>query len=98
MPRHNPAIRALNDDTSAILCAKIDALGHKVQGELPLHLEHEVDRIADRVAELLDAGWERVRVVTDHGWLLLPGELPKVALPAYLTATKWPRCAVWNYR
>jgi hypothetical protein len=75
-------------------CGKIDSLGHKVQGELPLHLENEVDRIADRVAELLDSGWKRVRVVTDHGWLLLPDGLPKVDLPAYLTATKWARCAV----
>lgn len=75
-------------------CGKIDSLGHKVQGELPLHLENEIERIADRVTELLDAGWKRVRVVTDHGWLLLPDGLPKVELPAYLTATKWARCAV----
>ena len=75
-------------------CGKVDSLGHKVQGELPLHLENEIDRIADRVTELLNAGWKRVRVVTDHGWLLLPDGLPKVELPAYLTATKWARCAV----
>lgn len=75
-------------------CGKIDSLGHKVQGELPLHLENEIDRIADRVSELLETGWKRVRVVTDHGWLLLPEGLPKVELPAYLTATKWARCAV----
>jgi hypothetical protein len=75
-------------------CGKIDSLGHKVQGELPLHLENEVDRIADRVTELLDMGWKRVRVVTDHGWLLVPDGLPKVELPSYLTATKWARCAV----
>lgn len=43
---------------------------------------------------LLAAGWVKVRVVTDHGWLLLPGGLPKVELPAYLTETKWARCAV----
>ena len=75
-------------------CGKIDSLGHKLQGELPLHLENEVDRIADRVVELLDSGWRRVRVVTDHGWLLVPEGLPKMELPAYLTATKWARCAV----
>ena len=51
------------------------ALGHNFQGDLPLHLESEVDRIANRVAELLDSGWRRVRVVTDHGWLLMPGWL-----------------------
>jgi hypothetical protein len=75
-------------------CGKIDSLGHKLQGELPLHLEDEVDRIADRVVALLDSGWKRVRVVTDHGWLLVPEGLPKVELPAYLTGTKWARCAV----
>jgi hypothetical protein len=75
-------------------CGKIDSLGHKLQGELPLHLENEVDRIADRVVALLDSGWKRVRVVTDHGWLLVPEGLQKVELPAYLTATKWARCAV----
>jgi hypothetical protein len=75
-------------------CGRIDTLGHSFQGDLPLHLESEVDRIADRVAELLDSGWRRVRVVTDHGWLLMPEDLPKVELPAYLTATKWARCAV----
>ena len=41
----------------------------------------------------LQCGWTRVRVVTDHGWLLMPGGLPKVVLPPSLTATKWARCA-----
>ena len=47
----------------------------------------------DRIAALLQSGWSRVRVVTDHGWLLMPGGLPKVVLPPSLTATKWARCA-----
>ena len=34
---------------------------------------------------LLDAGWQQVVVVTDHGWLYVPGGLPKVELPYYLT-------------
>lgn len=34
-----------------------------------------------------------VRAVTDHGWLLVPGGMPKVELPAHLVATKWARCA-----
>lgn len=54
----------------------------------------EAEALADRVAELLAGGWMRVRVVTDHGWLLLPGGLPKVDLPAHLAETKWGRCAV----
>ena len=44
-------------------------------------------------AMVLGTGWARVRVVTDHGWLLVPGGMPKVELPAHLVATKWARCA-----
>jgi len=75
-------------------CGKIDSHGHSLQGELVHHLDAELDRIAERVTSLLDTGWRRVRIVTDHGWLLLPGGLPKVDLPAYLVETKWARCAV----
>jgi len=75
-------------------CGLIDSMGHSLQGELVHQLDHEIAKIADRVVALLDSGWRRVRVVTDHGWLLLPGGLPKVELPAYLTETKWARCAV----
>jgi hypothetical protein len=34
-----------------------------------------------------------VKLVTDHGWLLLPGGLPDVKLPKYLTESRWSRCA-----
>lgn len=37
---------------------------------------------------------QRVRIVTDHGWLLLPGGLPVAKLDTGLTETKWARCAV----
>jgi len=43
---------------------------------------------------LLEAGWQEVRIVTDHGWLLMPKGLPKADLPRYLTQTRWRRCAV----
>jgi hypothetical protein len=72
---------------------KLDELGHSLDSRLAQHVEDEMDRIADRIVELLESGWKRVRVVTDHGWLLLPGGLPKVELPAYLASTKWSRCA-----
>ena len=32
--------------------------------------------------------------MTDHGWLLLPGGLPKTPLNAGLTETRWGRCAL----
>lgn len=71
----------------------IDALGHKVGDGLAQHTDHELKRLRDTVQAVLAAGWRRVRVVTDHGWLLMPGGLPKVELPQYLVASKWARCA-----
>jgi hypothetical protein len=50
--------------------------------------------LVQRVESLFTAGWREVRIVTDHGWLLLPKGLPKTDLPKYLTATRWGRCAV----
>lgn len=72
---------------------KLDEYGHSLDARLAHEVEREVERIADRVAELIESGWKRVRVVTDHGWLLMPGGLPKVELPAHLVGTKWSRCA-----
>ncbi len=66
------------------------ALGVDVAGEVASQLEG----IVARIRELLAAGWSSVRVVTDHGWLLLPGGLPKVELHKHLTESRWARCAV----
>ena len=75
-------------------CGDIDKLGHKLEGRLANQIKDELQRLAERISALLDAGWQRVRVVTDHGWLLLPGGLPKVDLPKHLTESRWARCAV----
>lgn len=72
---------------------RFDELGHKLGAELAGRIEAEVDRVADRVLSLLDGGWARVRVVTDHGWLLMPGGLPKIDLPPSVVEAKWARCA-----
>ena len=70
-----------------------DRLGHQQGARLARHLEEELERVAERIERVLDAGWASVRVVTDHGWLLLPGGLPKVDLPKHLTESRWARCA-----
>ncbi len=72
----------------------IDKAGHAEQSDFPHRIGPELERVARRVRELLDAGWTSVRIVTDHGWLFLPGGLPKVDLPKHLTATRWARAAV----
>ena len=74
---------------------EIDKHGHHHRAaSFARQTEEELDRLASRIAGLLKAGWSSVRVVTDHGWLLLPGGLPLVALPKHLTESKWARCAV----
>jgi len=74
-------------------CANIDEEGHSKGIELPFVLDRELKRICDRVTELLDAGWHTVKIVTDHGWLLLPGGLPKTDLKPALAEIKKSRCA-----
>lgn len=73
--------------------ADLDALGHKVGIKLADRVDAEVAQIADRVRELLECGWRRVHVVTDHGWLLVPGGLNTVHLDVSKTVTRKARCA-----
>ena len=71
----------------------IDHEGHDRGWKLAKHIDVLILEIRDRIKGLLAAGWKRVRVVTDHGWLLLPGGLPKIDLPSALVESKWGRCA-----
>ena len=72
---------------------EFDKLGHNLQRKLAARLEDQLELLLERVQALLEAGWKRVRVVTDHGWLLVPGGMPKVQLPKYLAESRWSRCA-----
>ena len=74
-------------------CGDIDTEGHTKGAALPEVLDRELERIRDRAIELLEAGWQQVRIVTDHGWLLLPGKLRKTELKPGLTEVKKGRCA-----
>jgi hypothetical protein len=73
---------------------ELDTLGHKLGARLAAMARGQVNLVGDEVLSLLESGWQQVRVVTDHGWLLLPEGLPKVELPKHLAATKWSRCAL----
>jgi hypothetical protein len=72
---------------------EFDKLGHDLQAKLVAQIENQLELLLERLQGLLEAGWKRVRVVTDHGWLFMPGGLPKVQLPKYLTESRWSRCA-----
>jgi len=71
----------------------LDSLGHNRGWKMAREVRRSVRELADRVEALIGAGWREVRVVTDHGWLLLPGGLPKAELPEHLTVVRKGRCA-----
>lgn len=86
---------ALGDGVGRAWCegGNLDLRGHQLSPDLPRDLEGEVAKAADLVQSLLVAGWRRVEVVTDHGWLYVPGELPKVELPIKTAEIRKARCA-----
>jgi hypothetical protein len=88
LPGAAPASGAAWDE-----CSSFDKLGHDLGIRLADQIEQELAQLAERIGALLSAGWRRVRVVTDHGWLWVPGGLPIFPLPSYLTESKWSRCA-----
>ncbi len=73
--------------------ADIDKTGHNLKLAVAARLAGQVSDIAARVQELLSAGWDRVVLVTDHGWLLMPGGLNKQDLAEHLTLVRKPRAA-----
>lgn len=72
----------------------LDHYGHEHGVRLARDVDTQLAAVVERVQELRDAGWRRVRIVTDHGWLLVPGGLPKTELPKHQAETRWGRCAV----
>lgn len=64
-------------------------MGERLAGQV----DREIESVAHRVQELRRAGWARVRVVTDHGWLLIPGGLTKAKIAASTVETAWSRVA-----
>jgi hypothetical protein len=72
----------------------LDHYGHEHGIRLARDLATQLDQVVERITELAEAGWKRIRVVTDHGWLLVPGGLPKSELAKHQAETRWGRCAV----
>lgn len=72
---------------------QLDRMGHDEGAKLARRIDEQVRELTERIEALLGAGWKSVRIVTDHGWLLMPGGLPKIELPKVLVETRWGRCA-----
>jgi hypothetical protein len=71
----------------------IDHEGHERGAGCAKQLDSVLKDIRDRIKQLIGFGWRAVQVVTDHGWLLMPGGLPKTELPSALSENTWGRCA-----
>ena len=71
----------------------IDTRGHNEGWLIAKAISPEMMGINLRIHSLLMAGWKEVLVVTDHGWLVVPGGLTKVTLSVSLTEHRWGRCA-----
>jgi len=69
----------------------LDTTGHNEGSGMARRIPELLATLVQRVESLLESGWKEVRVVTDHGWLLMPKGLPKSELPKFLTATRWRR-------
>ena len=72
---------------------EFDKLGHTLQANMVARIGEQLELLVERLQGLFTAGWKSIRMVTDHGWLLLPGGLPAVQLPKYLVESRWARCA-----
>jgi hypothetical protein len=90
----SPAVTSIVPPQLWVECGDLDHEGHDRGWKLARQMDLLLAEVQERIQSLLEAGWKKIRVVTDHGWLLLPGGLPKVELPSSVTESKWGRCAV----
>jgi hypothetical protein len=72
----------------------IDTKGHEEQADIVKRVEELFEQVHEAIEVAFERGIKRIKIVTDHGWLLLPGGLPKTQLNAGLAETRWGRCAL----
>ena len=72
----------------------IDTKGHEEQSDMVKRIEELFEQIQETIDVAFEKGVKKIKIVTDHGWLLLPGGLPKTQLNAGLAETRWGRCAI----
>ena len=72
----------------------IDTKGHEEQAEMVKRIGELFDQVQEALDVAFGRGIPRIKIVTDHGWLLLPGGLPKTQLQTGLAETRWGRCAL----
>ncbi len=73
---------------------EIDTKGHEEQAGMVKRVDELFEQVEEAINIAFEKGIKRIKIVTDHGWLLLPGGLPKTQLNSGLTQTRWGRCAL----
>jgi len=71
----------------------IDEKGHSEQATMLRRVPKLLSELIDTINRISEKGIKEITIVTDHGWLLLPGGLPKAKLHKVLAETRWGRCA-----
>lgn len=71
----------------------IDEKGHQEQAVMLRRVPQLLNELKDTINRIAEKGIKEITIVTDHGWLLLPGGLPKADLHKDLVETRWGRCA-----
>jgi hypothetical protein len=71
----------------------IDEDGHSLGWRIVQNFSRYIDEVVEKVEILFANGWSRVKILSDHGWLMMPGGLPKVNIAASLVDSKWGRTA-----
>jgi hypothetical protein len=54
----------------------IDTKGHEEQADMVKRVEELFEQIQEALDVAFEKGVKRIKIVTDHGWLLMPGGLP----------------------
>jgi hypothetical protein len=72
----------------------LDNMGHKQQMKMPLNIDGVLNDVVARVEGLVNAGWQNIRIVTDHGWLWVPNKLAEANISKNIVKKRLARCAI----
>ncbi|MEL0603478.1 BREX-1 system phosphatase PglZ type B [Pseudoalteromonas undina] len=72
----------------------LDNMGHKQQLKMPRYIDSILNDVVTRIEGLIAAGWKNIRIVTDHGWLWVPGKLAEASISKNQVKKRLARCAI----
>ena len=61
---------------------------------MPRNINTILDDVVARITGLFEAGWQNIRIVTDHGWLWVPDKLKEAKISKNEVKKRSARCAI----